>query len=506
MPSPLIIRADATTAIGMGHVMRCIALAQAWQDHGGKVTFLSYCESDSLQHRIRDEGFEFLPIEKPSPAPSELKGVLSYLTAIRNPQSAIRNWVVLDGYHFTPDYQKAVRDSGYRLLVIDDMAHLDHYHADILVNQNIDAPELNYSCDKNTIQLFGCDYVMLRREFLEYRNWKREIPEKARKILVTLGGGDPDNVTLKVIKALQRIETTDFETQVIVGPSNPHLSILEDAMRSALCPMHILQNVTDMPSLMAWADMAITAGGSTCWEMGFMGLPNMIATLTENQQAIARGLSAKGIAINLGWYDYLSSDKVAKAFQKIVYEKEVRSRMSKRGQKLVDGFGGTRVVKSMMVGQLTLRPVQKQDCKMIWKWANDPDVRAVSFSSEFIPWDDHVRWFNSKLNNPYCLYYIAMNESGIPAGQVRFDRNENEIIISVSVSNEFRGIGYGSMMIELASKKFFNLTDEENINAYVKEGNEISKCAFLSAGFENKGIIIRGGQTAIHLRLQRSKL
>ena len=505
-PAPLIIRADSNTQIGTGHIMRCIALAQAWQDQGGDVTFLSYCDSEVLRQRILNEGFDFIHIKNPHPDPGDLTFVLNTLSAISHQPSAASPWLALDGYHFTPDYQKAIRDSGYRLLVIDDMAHFDHYHADILVNQNINAPELNYSCDKGTIQLLGCDYVMLRREFLEYKNWKREFPEKARKILVTLGGADPDNVTLKVIKALKLLNDPNLEVKVVVGPSNPHLKKLQSAICNLQSAIHILQNVTDMPSLMAWADLAISAGGTTCWEMAFMGLPNMIVILAENQRAIASGLNIKRIAANLGWYDDLSPDKIAKAFQKIVHGKEVRPIMSEHGQKLVDGFGGKRVVKSMMVGKLTLRAVQEQDCKLIWEWANDPDVREVSFSSNFIPWDDHVQWFNSKLNDPNCYYYIAVNESEIPIGQVRFDRNENEILISVSVSKEFRSIGYGSLIIKMASKEFFKVNDYQIINAYIKEDNETSKRAFLSAGFENKKIIIRDGEPTFHLILRKTNL
>ena len=514
----LFIRADSTNTIGTGHVMRCIALAQAWQEHDGKVTFLSHCESDKIKQRILNEGFEFLPIKMPHPDPSDLKNVLNYLTAIRNPQSAIRNWIVLDGYHFTPDYQKAIRKNDYKLLVIDDMAHLDYYHADILVNQNINAPDLNYSCDKNTIQLLGCDYVMLRREFLEYKNCKREIPEKAKKILVTLGGADPDNVTLKVIETLKLLNDPDLEVKVVVGPSNPHLKKLQSAIRNP-CPVkretcltgaqfviHILQNVTDMPSLMARADMAITAGGTTCCEIAFMGLPYIILVLAENQKRVAEKLDEHGAAINLGWYEVVASDMIAKAFQEMVLEKEVRAKMSSCGRKIVDGIGGKRILMSMMVGKLTLRPVQEQDCKLIWKWANDPDVRAASFSSEYISWNDHFRWFNSKFNDPFCLYYIAMNEREIPVGQVRFEKNEKETIISISVDNKYRGSGYGSMIIKLASKQFFRVSDDQVVHAYIKKNNETSRHAFVEAGFKSAGTANICGKPAIHLRLQKNSL
>ena len=127
----LFIRADATSQIGSGHVMRCIALAQAWQDQGGRVTFISHCDSDTLRIRIIGEGFNLVSIEKPHPHPSDLTLTLSCI----NPETTGPNtgaWLVLDGYHFTPDYQKAIKDAGIRLLIIDDMNHLPYYHADII--------------------------------------------------------------------------------------------------------------------------------------------------------------------------------------------------------------------------------------------------------------------------------------------------------------------------------------------------------------------------------------
>lgn len=360
MNTNLIIRADANTRIGTGHVMRCLALAQAWQDRGGDVTFISYCDSKALRQRILNEGFEFLPIEKSHPDPSDLKGVLSYLTAIRNPQSSIFNWVVLDGYHFTPDYQKAIRENGYGLLVIDDMAHLNHYHADILLNQNIHASSLSYSCDRDTVKILGCEYVLLRREFLKYMNWKRQIPEKAKKILVTLGGGDPDNVTLKVIKALKLLNDPDLEVKVVVGPNNPHIDTLKNAIHNAPpaplnrgplwgvqpgCSMRISQNAENMPKLMAWADVAVSAGGSTCWEMAYMGLPALVITVANNQIGIAKGLSEANIVIELGWYENISIEQLMKAMEEIVQNKDKRFYFSKNGQRLVDGDGCRKIMK-----------------------------------------------------------------------------------------------------------------------------------------------------------------
>ena len=325
----LIIRVDAGGKIGTGHIMRCIALSQAWQDQGGHVTFLSKCESEVLHKRIIDEGFNFISIEKPHPNSDDLGHTLQILEQLKTQNSKLKTWLVLDGYHFTPEYQKSIRDVGCRLLVIDDMNHLPCYHADILLNQNIHASSMHYSCDRDTVKLLGCEYALLRREFLKYKDRKREIPDKAKKIMVTMGGADSKNVTLKVIRALNNLNDPELEIRIVVGPANHHLSSLKKELSFSPFDFDLLRSEHNMPELMAWADMAISAGGSTCWELVFMGLPGLITTVAENQAGIAEGLGKAGAAIDLGWHEDISVNQCAEALQEILQDKNKRSRLSR---------------------------------------------------------------------------------------------------------------------------------------------------------------------------------
>lgn len=345
MPTTLLIRADATTLIGIGHIMRCLALAQAWRDRGGRITFLSNCESDAQRRRIIDEGFNFIPIENSHPDPLDLSVTLENLSAVKN-KPLVNQWLIIDGYHFTTDYQKEIKDSGYHLLVIDDYNHLPYYHADILLNQNINAQNFKYSCDDNTTQLLGCKYTLLRREFLKYKGLKREIPEKANKILVTLGGADPENVTLKVIEAIKQLDDPVLDVKVAVGPANPNLKILKKAIHQAPCSIQLLQEV-DMPDLMQWSDIAISAGGSTCWELAFMGVPFLIVVMAQNQEAIAIGLDNAKAAFSCGWFYELSSSNISKQLEKPIEDKKKRKRYSEKGRELVDGLGAERIIGSM---------------------------------------------------------------------------------------------------------------------------------------------------------------
>ena len=203
MSNQLFIRVDANQKTGTGHFMRCLALAQAWKKQGDKVTFISSCESESLRNRITDEGFELVLIKESYPDPADFEITLSTI----NNSNSNNSWVVLDGYHFDADYQQSIKNNGNPLLVIDDLGHLDNYVADIILNQNIKAEDLNYSCETETKLLLGTNFVLLRDEFLTYNNLKREIPEIGNKILVTMGGGDQNNITFKVLEAINQINS-----------------------------------------------------------------------------------------------------------------------------------------------------------------------------------------------------------------------------------------------------------------------------------------------------------
>jgi UDP-2,4-diacetamido-2,4,6-trideoxy-beta-L-altropyranose hydrolase len=331
----LLMRADATTATGTGHFMRCLALAQAWQTEGNRATFLSRCESRALRQRAESAGIGFIPLDKPHPSPDDLRETLGLLNQF---QAA---WLVVDGYHFDPDYHHAVQMTGCRLLVIDDTAHLTGYHADILLNQNITAEHLPYyRCDRDTKMLLGTRYTLLRDEFLAWRGRKHTVSPVVRKLLVTMGGSDPDNATAKVIQALQQADVPGLETRIIAGSANPHVEELKRAIQDSDGNLQLLTDVSDMPEQMAWADMAVAAGGTTCGELAFMGVPSLVFILAENQRCIAEGLARAGAAINLGWFEHISDGQISDTLGGLINDVEQRVRMQRATEQQVDGKGG----------------------------------------------------------------------------------------------------------------------------------------------------------------------
>lgn len=345
-PSTLLIRADAARQIGNGHVMRCLALAVEWQARGGRVVFATYADNAAIIKRIEETGAERIAVPAAHPRPDDLPALLSLLNEHRP------SWVALDGYHFTPCYQQAVQEAvwkiGGKTLLLDDMAHHPYYHADMLLNQNVYADTLAYPCHENTRLRLGTRYALLRPEFGQWRDWRHSHPETARNVLVTLGGTDPDNVTLKVVQAFDLWQTRNFVVKIVAGPGNPHHAILEQAIADSGRDIELLCAPANMGELMAWADLAVAAAGTTTLELAYMQVPTLSLALADNQKRVADGMAAVGTMQNLGWHDALTPQKLACALRNLAHNLNARRAMGCAGRQLVDGKGTQRVVEDML--------------------------------------------------------------------------------------------------------------------------------------------------------------
>lgn len=337
----ILFRCDASTAIGSGHVMRCMALAKAWQKVGGRGCFLTAETIAALDARFTDEDFqhERFAVDAGTLEDADETNVWARRLGAR--------WVVVDGYRFTPDYIRRLKTSGVRVLVFDDHARFDFYEADVVLNQNIDAKAERYKYAASTQLLLGADYILLRPEFLVERP-RKEIAGVARTLLITLGGSDSENVTSTVVRALPRLGN-EFEATVVVGGGSPHyesLRTLVEGLPGKTSPgkIRLVRSLANMAPPMREADVAIAAPGGTCWELAFLGVPMILITLSRDQEANAVAISKAGAAWSLGWHANLSEREIGDSIRNLMNNVASRRALSERGQKLVDGQGAARVV------------------------------------------------------------------------------------------------------------------------------------------------------------------
>lgn len=498
MSPTLLIRADASPEIGTGHVIRCLALAQPWLQAGSRAILVFAALPHPLAQHVQSAGVELHRLAATAGSPTDAEE----LTRLACETNA--TWIVTDGYQFGAEYHRWLKNSNRRVLTVDDHGHEEPFCADFILNQNLGAsPKLYARREAHTKLLLGTRFAQLRQEFIPWRPWQRIIPQQAKSILVTLGGSDPARVSLKAVQALRRLAPAQLRAVLVIGGSNPNSAELEAAIGSGDSGIRLVRDAVNMPELMAGADLALAAGGTTAWELSFMGLPALLVIAAENQRANAAQLESAGVARNLGWHAGLMPETLAGQISNLAGDFATRSIMARNGRRLVDGLGNYRVWLHLNEEAVTLRAATPDDARLLFDWANDPTVRAVSFSSAPIPWERHGPWFSARLADADCRLWIAADPSGAPLGMVRFEAAGQEAVISVSVDQRRRGKNLGVLLIWKACRLLFREQPVTAVQALVKPDNAASIRAFEKAGFEKQGEVRVENQPALQLQLRR---
>ena len=338
----ILIRSDSSEQIGSGHVMRCLALAQAAAGAGRRATFAMASGSAALKSRIHAEGFDVIAI---GGRPGGEDDAAQTIAAAHRVGAA---WVIVDGYHFAEAYQRALVKAGLRLLVLDDFGHASRYWAHLVLNQNFDAHERIYAHRESyTRLLLGPQFVLLRREFTRWQTWQRPIAPVARRVLVTIGGSDPGNATPKVVESLRRLGDPAVEAVVVVGADNPHYAEIVAMAAEGPPSIDVRHNVQEMPEVMAWADMAVIVFGTALWELYFMGCPTLTFGRGFLNEPILRDMDRKGLVKYLGFEDAVDPAALAAEMARLAADVDARRGISEATRLLIDGRGAAEVVRAM---------------------------------------------------------------------------------------------------------------------------------------------------------------
>jgi spore coat polysaccharide biosynthesis predicted glycosyltransferase SpsG len=201
--------------------------------------------------------------------------------------------------------------------------------------------------EHKSVVLLGSQYALLRREFLNTNAVRADVPKIAERVLVTLGGGDAENVTLDVVEALNEVTGVNLRVTVVVGASNPNKDALQSAAERSVHNATIVSDVRNMPALMNEADLAITAGGGTCYELAFMGVPMFLITTAGNHERAVKAFASGNAAFAVGWFHTLSKESLAASLQTVVSDHALRRRLVTNARNMVDGKGAERVVEAM---------------------------------------------------------------------------------------------------------------------------------------------------------------
>ena len=435
----ILFRADGDTAIGSGHLRRCLALADRLRQWGYECLFACRAPAQSFNGLVREAGFGLVELSGPFDPARDAAETIAAIES-RAPFAA----VVVDHYRLDAAWERKARAIAPRIAVIDDLA--DRLHdCDLLIDVAPgNAARYDALVPADCRKLLGPRYALLRPEFARLRNDAHERRGNVDRILISFGGVDADNLTGDAVTAI-RAALPDVAIDVVLTSLSPHREALQRrADADARLSLHI--DAANMAELMASADLAIGAGGSTSWERACLGLPSIVAVIAENQRATARALEDYGCAVALA-----VDPGFAAELQRVVAWLSARPAllrlMSAAGAAAVDGRGVARVAAAIAPPEVTVRPVAADEARKVWEWRNAPEIRATAVDSAEIPWEDHSAWFARRIADPQTVMLIGTMQ-GSEAGFLRFDLAGDMATVSIFLAPGQAGRGAGHALLQ----------------------------------------------------------
>lgn len=335
----ILFRVDAGPEAGSGHFMRCRLLARALRRRGAQPGFFTSTPDNDLLGEAREEGFPMMPLA--DDAAVDASAIADAATA--NGAEVL----VVDDHRsefHTRSFQRTVRQAGLRLMMIS-FQHDVHFEADAVLNQNLLALERDYSAEAHTDLLLGPRYAILDERYQRLRPDRLQVPDEVGTVLLTFGGADRTRQTPRVVDALTQMTSPPQHVIVVVGNMYDQPDALGaslDAVSTFDTDLYV--NTPQMPKLMAQADLAVSSGGLTAWELACLGVPNVILSTADAERETGELLAQKEYAAYLGHHDETDPPDIVRLLDEIAADSARRQRLARRSWELVDGRGTDRVV------------------------------------------------------------------------------------------------------------------------------------------------------------------
>jgi UDP-2,4-diacetamido-2,4,6-trideoxy-beta-L-altropyranose hydrolase len=359
----ITIRTDAGAHIGIGHVMRCLTLANALKMKGAEVSFVCRPFAGHLGEKIAAEGHGLYLLPPPNqtikpPDPKQTPPHATWLGEtwekdLAQTQIVLNekqfDWLIVDHYSVDYRWENEMRNFASKIMVIDDLADRKH-DCDLLLDQNLyKNSEIRYNnlVPLHCQWLLGPDYALLRSEFLQARKKIRSRDGSVKRILVFFGGADPSNETSKVLEALVILKDSGVFVDVVVGEIHAEKENIKNLCKTMPNTNFYVQ-IADMAYLMLNADFAFGGSGSSTWERLAMGLPAAVIPIAENQLQIACDAAELGVVYNLGKPEEVTKEKIKDFLEDILANPKNLVLMSAKASTLIDARGVGRVVRSLI--------------------------------------------------------------------------------------------------------------------------------------------------------------
>lgn len=497
------IRADASELIGIGHIMRCLTLADGLREHGANVEFICRELRGNGIDLIRSRGYSVHILSgRFTSIQAENKETIasscswfdwrqdSEETAKTLQSLAVPQLLVVDHYKIDCLWLKRIRSLAEKIMVIDDLVDRN-VECDILLDQTHGREKSDYKkyVPEDCTLLTGSEFALLRPQFLQYRPKAlkdRALRKGIKTILVSIGGYDANNVTSTAIEAISSVAwDSRIKVDIVLAGTAPSLRQVQKEVQQNDLDIEIHSNVTDMAALMAKADIAIGAGGTTIWEQLCLGLPVIVVSTADNQKDVVAKLKSAGAIIYVGEAVKVTSADIAETLQMVKESVKKAEELSKVSRKIIDGLGVERVVESLyqtVLGKVTLRAANHADCRKLFSWQKDPNSRRYCRNPHPPTWEEHKRWFEVSMENPLRKIFVV-EDDGTPVGVVRLDickDKPEEAEVSILISPGWKKRKYGKRAL-IALRRRFNAYA---LWAEVLPANKVSQKLFASVGYQ----------------------
>lgn len=449
----IYFRTDGSTQTGLGHLVRCIALAQMLKKMF-QIVFVCEKIPEKIVGEVNKNGFVLKRIQNES----EFFNILK-------PEDI----VVLDGYHFDTAYQKKINSLKCKLVCIDDLHDKEdkEFAADLIINHAPGLKPQDYQAQPYTQFALGPAHALLRPVFLKQASKDRKI-DKIETVLICFGGSDQKNVTESTLKVVLEYRLLK-KIIVVTGAAYNYLEILRNSFLDNRVKYYNAIEEDELLTLMLEADLAIVPASGILFEALAAGCKIISGYYVDNQKIVARNF--KLINAFESAEDF-SSENLKKAIDRSF--KDIQKTI-----KIIDGKSGQRNLFNFLNIATSIRQVVQADCKLLFKWANDKDVRKNAINQKNIPWETHVDWFSSKLTSQNSKIFI-LELKDQPIGQIRYDEKGDHWLIDYSIDHSYRGLGFGKIILE----KTLGFFKKNKARGIVKSNNIASINAFTSLNFK----------------------
>jgi len=458
----ILLRADGSTTLGLGHLYRCLAMVQMVEGRY-KITFVCREITADFKYILSKNNYKLIQISNEN----------EFLDLCDDTKI-----VVIDGHHFPSELYQQVREKGSQIVCIDDL-HDKNYHSDVIINQAPGITSTDYSTDPFNYFALGPNYALLREPFLNAANNKRNI-SSFKSCFICFGGGDQLDLTLRTAKIVAQFP--QFESiNIVTGSAYQHIQSLEDFAKnkSRIKLFHAIDEF-EMAEIMSASDVAIVPCSTILLEIFAAGCIPISGYFVENQKYFYQNFLSQNAFIDAGNF----SETAIENALNIALISDIKI------TEIIDGKSKSRINKCFQLlenlASIELTRAKPEDSEITYKWASDPEVRKWSFNTNPIVFEEHKNWFSEKVKDTNCIYYIArMNNESI--GSIRFDLEDNKAIISYLLDPAFHGRGLGQALLIKGCKTFSVLNFKENqlseIIGYVSKENFASRKVFENIGF-----------------------